>query len=247
VRLLVRRLRRRFGRVEYFAAVEFTTGRAARSGGQRRIHLHLLLKVGDGFDVIEAERLVRQTWKAQTGAIVVEVAALVSPGAALGYLALHHRKPEQAPPVEWRGMTERASRGYWAMPIAELRDQARRELAVEAHAHRTGLSLELSALEVELRGPVRLIEVRESAGASVIEPLGEFPAPLPSETRNAIAEARTLHRRGGRPSTRAVVGGPAPTGAAPPLHQNVHRPVGEGETVRPIEYAPGWKSHKPAA
>jgi hypothetical protein len=172
---VAQRLRRRLGRVDYFAAIEFTTGKAARSGGQRRMHAHLLLKFRDraDVDVVAVEQLVRETWRSRTGAHVVEVAQLLSPGAALGYLGLHHRKPSQAPPSEWRGMTERSSRGYWSTPIADLRERARGELAAEAHAYRTGLPLELAALDVAAREPPRLIEVRRLGDAAVIEPLRE--------------------------------------------------------------------------
>jgi hypothetical protein len=172
---VVARLRRRFGRVEYFGAIEFTTGKAERAGGRRRMHGHYLVKFRDraDVDVVEVERLVRDTWRTVTGAWVVEVAALVSPGAALGYLGLHHRKPSQAPPSDWRGMTERSSRGYWTTPIADLRERARAELAAEAHAHRTGMPLEIAALEIAAREPARLIEVRRLGDAAVIEPLGE--------------------------------------------------------------------------
>jgi hypothetical protein len=170
---LFRRLRRRYGRVRYFAAIEFTTGEAVRSGGHRRLHGHYLVKGLDPDHVLAIEKLVRETWRATTGAWVIEVAALVSPGAALGYLGLHHRKPEQAPPPEWRGMTERASQReyrYWHRPIAELRAQARLELAAEAHAHRTGVTLEVAELDVAARQPSRLIEVRQRADSPVVEP-----------------------------------------------------------------------------
>jgi hypothetical protein len=170
---LFKRLRRRFGPVEFFGAIEFTTGRGALSGGHRRLHGHYLLK-SEPLDVIDVERIVRDSWKRSTGAYVVEVAELVSPGAALGYLGLHHRKPSQAPPREWRGMTERASRRYWSTPIAELRSQARQELAAEAHAWRTGMPLELAALEVAARGEGRLMQVRTLADATVLEPMGEL-------------------------------------------------------------------------
>lgn len=189
---VIRRLRRRFGRIEYFAAVEFTTGRGPRSGGYRRLHLHLLIKADiETFDVIEAERIARETWEGMTGAYRIEVAALVSPGAALGYLALHHRKPEQLPPVEWRGMTERSSKGYWSSPVAELREVATKQLAAEALAHRTGLPLELAEREIELRAPARLIEVHEREGLAVVEPLGEFPGRLSDEARDSLRALRT--------------------------------------------------------
>jgi hypothetical protein len=185
--VLFRRLRRLLGPVEYFGAIEFTSGHAERSGGLRRLHGHYLTKGIDPAAVLEVEAVTRDTWERCTGAFVVEVAALLSPGAALGYLGLHHRKPSQAPPVEWRGMTERASRGYWSSPIAELRQRARAELAAEAHAWRTGLPVEVAALEVAVREPGRLIEVRQLADAGVLEPLGEFDGRLPDETLAAIA------------------------------------------------------------
>jgi hypothetical protein len=187
---LFRRLRRRYGRVEYFGAIEFTTGRARTSGGHRRLHGHYLVKGLPATEAPAIEELVRETWQAITGAWVVEAAELRSPGAALGYLGLHHRKPEQAPPAAWRGMTERASRRYWHRPIADLRALARAELAIEAHAHRTGLPLELTALEVAAREPGRLIELRRLGDGPLVEPLGEFSGRLPDETREAIAAAR---------------------------------------------------------
>lgn len=170
VAAVVKRLRRRYGRCEYFAAVEFTTGKARRSGGHRRMHAHVLLKMRDGLDVIEVEQLVRETWQHADGAYVVEVAKLVTPGAALGYLALHHRKPSQAPPAGWRGMTERPSLGYWHRPIAELRAQAKHELAVEAIAHVHELPLEIAELEIAARGPGRLIDTAALDGATLRAP-----------------------------------------------------------------------------
>lgn len=132
-----RTLRRHGYQPEYFGAIEWTSGRAARSGGHRRMHGHYLVKGLEGEDVRLVEHHVRSAWKAATegrghGAWVVEVAELVVPGAAIHYLNLHHRKAEQAPPDEWRGMIERASRGYWTQPIAELRELARLELRAEA-------------------------------------------------------------------------------------------------------------------
>jgi hypothetical protein len=185
-------LRRRFGRVEYFGAIEFTTGRSERSGGRRRIHGHYLVKGIPADAILEAERIVRDCWSATTGAIVVEVAALVSPGAALGYLGLHHRKPSQSPPAEWRGMTERSSRGYWSRPIAELRAQASEELAVEAIAHVEGLSIEEAAIAYALRDPCRVIEVREYANREIVEPMGEFVPMAAVGGSMSLDELRTL-------------------------------------------------------
>ncbi len=172
---LWRALRAELGRVEYFGAVEFTTGRAALSGGRRRQHGHHLIKGPDGELAAEVEAIAREVWLRVVGAWRVEAAALRSPGAALGYLGLHHRKPEQAPPIEWRGMTERASRGYWHRPIPELRKTARRQLAAAAQAWARGEVLataddvELAEIEAHLRAPAELRRVREGV---VLVPLG---------------------------------------------------------------------------
>jgi hypothetical protein len=191
---LFARLRRLYDRADYFGAIEFTTGRSERSGGRRRLHGHYLVKGLDPADVIEVERIVRESWRRSTGAWVVEVAALVSPGAALGYLGLHHRKPSQAPPAEWRGMTERSSRGYWSMPIAETRALARRELAAEAVAWRWDWPVELAALEVAGRAPGRLIDVRSLGDADVVEPMGEFTGRLSAEAFEGLARTRAMRR-----------------------------------------------------
>jgi hypothetical protein len=173
---------------------EFTTGDGRRSGRRRRLHGHYLVKGLPADQAAAIEALTRETWAAITGAWVVEAAPLASPGAALAYLGLHHRKPQQAPPAEWRGMTDRPSKRYWHRPIAELRALARAELAVEAHAHRTGLPLELAAAEVAAREPARLLEVRRLGDGALLEPLGEFSGRLPDETRAAIVAARRRWR-----------------------------------------------------
>jgi hypothetical protein len=139
-----KRLRRHYGTVEYFGSIEWTTGLAERSGGQRRLHGHYLVKGLADEDVRLVEHHVREAWRASTGnagfkAWRIEVAALIVPGAAIHYLNLHHRKAAQAPPEEWRGMVERASRGYWHMPIAELRAEAKLQLRAEAIEWSTGL------------------------------------------------------------------------------------------------------------
>jgi hypothetical protein len=169
---LFARLRRLYGRVEYFGAIEFTTGKAAKSGGHRRMHGHYLVKGLPADRVLEIERTTRETWERVTGAYRIEVAALISPGAALGYVGLHHRKASQAPPAPWRGMTERASLGYWSTPIAELRERARRELAAEAIAWKHDVPLEVAELMLEQRGPIELRTVHRRPDATVVEPMG---------------------------------------------------------------------------
>lgn len=155
-----KRLRRLYGRVDYFGFIEFTTGLSERSGGHRRMHGHYLVKFRDldAPDVIAVELLVRETWQAVTGAYVIEVAQLVTPGAAMAYLSLHHQKPQQAPPSGWRGMRSRPSRGYFSVPVWKLRQQAREELAIEAIAWFNGITEVEAALVYYLPGIHELIE-----------------------------------------------------------------------------------------
>jgi hypothetical protein len=178
VAAVFKRLRRKYGRsVEYFGMVEFTSGEGTHSGGHRRIHQHILLKgLPANVDVLDVEHDVRETWQASTGATRVEVAGLRTPGGALGYLALHHKKPKQAPPADWHGMVERHSLGYFHQPIAELRQQARDELRTEAISWSTGLPPELAAIELELPDWQPVL-VAEYVGRSVIEPLVESATP----------------------------------------------------------------------
>jgi hypothetical protein len=171
---LWRALRGEHGQAEYFGSIEFTTGEAATSGGDRRMHGHYLVKGMDPGMCAAAELTAREVWERATGAWRVEVAELASAGGIVGYLALHHRKREQLPPASWRGMTARASRAYWHRPIGEIRAQARREQAIrraEWHLRQEGATVDqarvLAPLEVDQRAlewaehPVELVSVRE--------------------------------------------------------------------------------------
>ncbi len=133
---LWRALRSEFGSARYFGSIEFTTGQAATSRGERRMHGHYLVKDLDPKDCDRARELAVPIWERITGAWRVQVAPLGSAGGIVGYLALHHRKREQLPPASWRGMTARASQrpSYWHRPIAEIREQARREQAERRQA-----------------------------------------------------------------------------------------------------------------
>jgi len=199
VAAVFKRLRRHYGRsVEYFGMVEFTSGEGTHSGGRRRIHQHILLKgLPAHVDVLDVECSVRETWHASTGATRVDVAQLRSPGGALGYLALHHKKPKQAPPADWHGMVERHSLGYFHRPIAELRDHARRELQIEAVSWSTGLPPEIAALEVAASAwTSRAVE--EHPDRSVIAPLLETErAPPPTDSDWIMRRGQFLHRSTG--------------------------------------------------
>jgi hypothetical protein len=142
VKSVSQRLRRHFSYFEAGSKVEFTRGTAARSGGFRRMHSHSAVKAPEGEDVRLLEGLVRETWEAVTGARRVEVAQMITPGGALNYMGIHHGKVQQAPPDDWRGAVVRWSRGYLAEPVAVARDRAREQLACEALAFVTGVSLD---------------------------------------------------------------------------------------------------------
>jgi hypothetical protein len=94
-----------------------------------------------------------------------------TPAAALHYLGLHHAKASQLPPSSWRGMVERASKGYWSRPIGELRAEARAQLWAEALAWSTGLDAEDARLLVD--GQIAAGELRRSENASLREAVRE--------------------------------------------------------------------------
>lgn len=207
---LWRALRARWGRVEYCGLVEFTTGRAKRSGGKRRMHGHYLVKGIPGDQVLDVEAVVREVWARCTGAYVVEVAELRSAGGAIAYMGLHHRKPQQAPPDGWRGMRLRASQGYWHVPVAALRETARRHLAVRVKRHKleqAGATPEWAAVAAELevdaqREAVRehgveLVRVREHPGG-VVTPIGPVERAHPAQPDS--------------PDHQRSAGGPSPVG-----------------------------------
>ena len=178
-------LRRRYGRgVEYFARIEFTTGKAATSGGLRRLHQHAPVKGLGGADVREATEIVRSAWEGQNvGAWRVEVARLRSRAGLLQYLSLHHAKAEQLPPAGWVGRTERVSRGYWSWDGggAALREEARRQLWAEGLAYATGLSGTDARFLVEQQRALR-----DERRASIAEAmaLGAWE-PVPLDERQA--------------------------------------------------------------
>ncbi|WP_138974015.1 hypothetical protein [Patulibacter medicamentivorans] len=138
VEQVVKAIRHRCPDCEYLAFVEWTSGRARKSGGLRRVHLHLLLKgvyaedlvarpTGRWGTVMTLEDVVRGVWSERTGAHRVEVAEIGSPWAAAKYLTHHHNKPSQAPPADLaKGFKRlRPSKGYFGGRLVELRREVR--------------------------------------------------------------------------------------------------------------------------
>jgi len=135
-----------FPDLQYCGFLEWTTGEGTRAGGVRRPHIHHLVKGIPGdhpllkeiwiegpapkFEPVQTTKLeqrVSDLWRAITGdAYIVEVRRLRTPAGAIAYLALHHHKRSQSPPPGFRGRRLRPSKGYYELPISELRQLARR-------------------------------------------------------------------------------------------------------------------------
>ncbi len=148
---LTKRMRRRYGRFEYYARIEFTTGRGPRSGGLRRMHAHATVKLAADVDLRDAEALIRETWSRSLPGRPwrVELAEVRTRKGLLHYLSLHHAKASQLPPPEWRGMHDRGTRGYFHAPVAELRAEAKAQLWAEALAYSSGLDVQDARLLVD--------------------------------------------------------------------------------------------------
>lgn len=236
-----RRLRRRFGAVEFFSLIEFTTGQGPRSGGRRRMHAHILVKGLPDDALVLVDQLVRETWQGVTGAYVIEVTALRSVGGIVGYLALHHGKIEQMPPEGWEGQRVRWSRGYLGgLTVAAARGRARRELAsertmwsVEQQADVDGLPDEWVDQEYERRMRRRTASSEGEWRRLRVHPVpNPSTRPEPAPGARAAALSAPLHglcvRRalGRAPAVLETFGlGVTPAGGAPGLQY--------GEETRP--------------
>jgi hypothetical protein len=113
---LFRALRRRWPHLEYGWCIEFTTGYAATSGGERRPHWNFLLKGGpQAADVWVIRELVNRIW---CGNVDAEpqgqcVKTLYDAGGLIGYITNHFQKASQRPPQGFSGHRFGCSRGYF--------------------------------------------------------------------------------------------------------------------------------------
>lgn len=123
---IMRLIRAELGPVRNCGFLEFTTGRARRSGGVRRPHLHTLWKDVDHDAAPVIAGCAGHVLERAAGAWRHDVEEIRSPAGATMYVARHHLKESQSPPRSW-GSTRRVrpSRGYWSRPSEELRKQAR--------------------------------------------------------------------------------------------------------------------------
>lgn len=127
-------MRKGYPAAQYLGQIEFTTGKGRNSGGHRRIHQHGLLKSVSRQAADDVAERLRWVWKKRTGAHRVEAHALHKPAGAIAYLVNHHQKGAQTPPRGWSGKRFRPSKGYFASPLGDLRNEARWALAEETTA-----------------------------------------------------------------------------------------------------------------
>jgi hypothetical protein len=129
-RQVLRALKRRWPDVEYCCIVEFTTGRAGRSGGHRRVHFNLLLKGIPAADAVAACAVIERVWCEREDAEpwAQYVAPVAHEGGLLRYLALHFLKESQRPPKSWKGHRVTRSRGYLTLPSWKARAEAKAAL-----------------------------------------------------------------------------------------------------------------------
>ena len=122
---ILKLVRAELGPVRCCSFLEFTTGKARRSAGIRRPHLHTLWKDVHPADSHVIAGCAGHVLESRAGAWRHDVEEIRSPAGATMYVARHHLKESQAPPKEW-GPTRRVrpSRGYWSRPSGELRTEA---------------------------------------------------------------------------------------------------------------------------
>jgi hypothetical protein len=155
-RRLLEALRDRFGRqVEYSALLEFTTGKGAHSGGQRRPHWNVFLKGLPVDQLDQVRELVRDVWCRYVDAApeAQYVERLRDAGAAAQYVAKHFHKRDQQPPAGFRGQRFNCSRGYFGeLSRAGARERARESLRLDRElwkARRDGLEGEQAQLAAD--------------------------------------------------------------------------------------------------
>lgn len=152
---VMKALKRRYPDAEYCALVEFTTGYGPRSGGKRRPHWNLLLKGIPDSELPNAAAITRRIWCARENArpAAQHVGLIREAGGLMRYLALHFQKESQAPPEGWRGHRFMASRGFFQVPLPELREQARDSLRFKRELHRAlaqNLEPEIADIEAQM-------------------------------------------------------------------------------------------------
>ena len=160
---VMKAVRRRWPAAEWACVREFTTGYGPRSGGDRRPHWNVLVKGVPADQLEDLADVVRRVWCAREDALPERqhVGTVYSHGGLMRYLALHFLKESQQPPAGWRGHRFTHSRGYFAQPIAAVREAARTQL--RAKREKWKIERDAAAAGVELDA----IELHDLAAATI--------------------------------------------------------------------------------
>jgi hypothetical protein len=108
----------------YCAIVEWTTGAGTNSGGRRRPHFHSLWKSLPVDAADDARAIASDVWKRIAGAHSAKCERIRTPGGAVAYVARHHFKVSQAPPIGWSGKRVRPCKGWWELGAQQTRERA---------------------------------------------------------------------------------------------------------------------------
>jgi len=145
-RALTVRLRRRYGRVDYYGTIEGTSGRYAKDK-RRRMHGHYILKGITESECQVAELLARQTWERSTlrrrgevgRSYRVTLSYVKNGDAAALYLGGYLGKDSQVMDGAWGGRRVRPSQGFYPNGRVATREEAESQLIAEVIAHKEGL------------------------------------------------------------------------------------------------------------
>jgi len=131
-REVMRALRREWPEARYGCHVEYTTGDAERSGGDRRPHWNLLFKGIPAEDFEAAGEVIVSEWCRRVPTAAPEaqyVGAVRNEGGLIRYLSQHFGKVSQRPPEGFHGHRFVCSRDFLWLPTPDARAAARESLA----------------------------------------------------------------------------------------------------------------------
>lgn len=118
---------------------EWTSGHGRNSGGIRRTHKHWLVKRAGEEHADGIRQVAIDVYGRITGATHHHVQRVWDAGGIGRYVAGlvgHHLKLGQAPPPGWQGRRHGTSRGYYASPASDLREQANHAVRDSRLRHR---------------------------------------------------------------------------------------------------------------
>jgi hypothetical protein len=136
---VMRALRRRWPQLEYASCLEYTTGFAQRSGGERRPHWNKLLKGVRKRDIAAIRKIAVRIWCAHVDADPAGqyVGDVYAKGGLMRYLAKHFQKSSQRPPADFKGQRFNCSKGYFGqLSRAQARARAKDSLSFKRELRR---------------------------------------------------------------------------------------------------------------